>query len=237
MQPLFARANEALYNDLASYADVIRATIDDLPRARALCYQVVAEVRLVQALIAFGNGPEVAELSRAALQLGNLWAVREDMPAQASGFSGEIAESVAAVEQAQRGLQLSARCADKALGAELSVCFSNIIAHLEAQRQLLEACHARLHPFRGSPELTRKRLNLLVAAAEARFPDTPERHAAVATYVSAAALLDEWSSGLPLDERAVTVLERCLDMLAHDSDSFGAIRLPARQSTAGHSSL
>jgi hypothetical protein len=228
MQPLFARANEALFQDLANYADVIRATIDELPQARSLCHQVVAEVRLVQALLAFGTGPEVAELSRVALQLSNLWAVREDMPAQASGFSGEIAESEAAVEQARRGLTLSARSSDPALAAELKLCFANIVGHLEAQQRLLEACHARLLPFRGSPELTRKRLNLLVAAAEARLPDTPERRAAVATYVSAAALLEEWGAGLPLDERAVAVLDRCLDMLDNGAHTFGAITLRAR---------
>lgn len=236
MQPLFARANEALYNDLANYADVIRATIDELPRARDLCYKVVAEVRLVQALIAFGNGPEVAELSRVALQLSNLWAVREDMPAQASGFSGEIAESAAATQQAARGLELAARCADKALGVELRLCFNNIASYLASQQRLLEACHARLLPFRGSPELTRKRLNLLVAAAEARLPDTAERRAAIATYISANALLDEWGAGLPLDERAVTILDRCLDMLINQGEHFDMTRhqtsLPAAEHPA-----
>lgn len=232
MQPLFARANEALFNDLANYADVIRSTISELPRARAICHQVVAEVRLVQALIAFGDGPEIAELSRVALQLSNLWAVREDMPAKASGFASEIAESDAAVEQAGRGLTLAARCPDKALGAELRICFDNIIGYLEAQKRLLQACHERLMPFRGSPELTRKRLNLLVAAAEARLPDSPERRTAVATYLSATALLDEWGSGLPLDERAVIVLDRCLDVLGQDGSPLAALRLHAGWSQA-----
>lgn len=232
MQPLFVRANEALYNDLANYADVIRATIDALPRARSRCLQVVAEVRLVQALIAFGSGPEMAELSRVALQLSNLWAVRDDMPVQVSGFSGEIAESAHAVEQARRGLQLAAKCSDQALAAELKVCFTNIIAHLELQQVLLESCHEKLAPFRGSPELTRKRLNLLVAAAEARLPDSPERRATVATYSAASALLEEWSGGLPLDGRAVELLDRCLLMITSSGESFGVITLPAGRSAA-----
>jgi hypothetical protein len=231
MQPLFARANEALSNDLANYAEVIRDTIDSLPRARALCLQVVAEVRLVQALLAFGSGPETAELSRVALQLSNLWAVREDMPIQVSGFSGEIAESAGAIEQARRGLQLSARCADPALGAELKTCFTNIIGLLEAQQAVLEASHARLAPFRGSPELTRKRLNLLVAAAEARLPESPDRRAIISTYSAASALLEEWSGGLPLDERALELLNRCLALINSSGDSFGVITLPAANRT------
>lgn len=231
MQPLFARANEALHDDLVSYAAVIRATIAELPAARGLCRQVLAEVRLVQALIAFGSGTEMAELSRIALQLSNLWGVRDDMPSHAAGFSSEIAESDSAVEQARRGLQIAARCHDAALTGELRVCFNNIIAHLEEQARLLAACHERLIPFRGSLDLTRKRLNLLVAAAEARLPDSPDRRAAVATYIAAGALLDEWSTGLPLDERAVDVLGRCIGMLT-GSQAFGVITLPASQPAA-----
>jgi hypothetical protein len=232
MQSLFARANDALYDDLAGYVDVIRATISELPRARAGCRQVLAEVRLVQALIAFGSGPEVAELSRLALQLSNLWGVRDDLPVQASGFSAEIAESGGAVEQARRGIQIAARCQDAALAAELRTCFTNIIAHLEEQQRLLEACHARLLPFRSSPELTRKRLNLLVATAEARVPASPERDAAVATYSAVGAMLDEWATGIPLDGRAVELLERCLAVLSGADVTVaahhGAVPLPAR---------
>jgi hypothetical protein len=225
MQPLFAKANEALYNDLASYAAVIRATIDELPKARSLCQQVLAEVRLVQALIAFGSGNEAAELSRVALQLSNLWAIREDTPARASGFSNEIAESANAIEQARRGQLIAARCGEAALRSELEICFTNIIVNLRNQQQLLEACHERLVPFRGSLELTRKRLNLLMAAAEARLPDTPERRNAVATYSTAAGLLAEWGSGLPLDERALDVLDRCLQLLT-DTPDFSSAHAP-----------
>lgn len=227
MQHFFTRANQALYQELSDYAAVLRTIVSALPQARALCEQAVREVRLVQALIAFGDGPQIIELTRIALHLGNLWAVRDDLPARTSGFSSEIEESIRACELAETAQRVVASREQDALSAELRVCFTNILTHLREQQHLLEECNQLLEPFRTSPDLTRKRLALLIAAAEARLPNTPARQAAVQTYHEAAALLGEWESGIALDERGIGVLERCLAIISHSGDTFGMIAVPA----------
>lgn len=227
MQNLFARANEALYQDLDNYATTLRHILEALPQAKMFCEQVVYEVRLVQALLAFGSGPTITELSRLVLQIDNLWAVRDQLPARTAGFSNEIAESERAREQARRGLALAEKSGNEALGAELRTCFTNIQSHLEAQQRLLEECNARLLPFSGSPDLTRKRLNLLIAAAEARLPASPERSAIVRTYSEAVALLGEWGDGITLDEHGLAVVERCLEILRQNGETFGMLNVPA----------
>ena len=216
MQHLFTRANDALCDDLGQYAATLRAIIEALPRAKRFCEQVAAEVRLVQAILAFGDGPEVAPLQQISLQLSSLWGVRDDLPVRATGFSVQIAESVRALEQAHRGLGLARGRTNDALTAELSICFTNIVGHLQAQKQILEECEEHLRPFRASPELTRKRLNLLIAAAEARLPDTPARREAIAIYAEAAELLAGWQTGITLDEQGIAVLERCLGLLSQN---------------------
>jgi hypothetical protein len=216
MQELFTRANEALYDDLSRYAATLRAIMEALPRAKRYCEQVAAEVRLVQAILAFGNGPEVAPLQQISLQLSSLWGVRDDLPVRATGFSVQLAESVRALEQAQRGLALASGRAPDTFTAELGVCFTNITSHVEAQKQILEQCEEHLRPFRASPDLTRKRLNLLIAAAEARLPDSPARQNAVEVYAEAAALLAGWESGITLDDQGIAVLERCLGLLSQN---------------------
>lgn len=226
MQKLFMRANEALLKDLTDYAAILREVIATLPLARTLCERVVREARLIQALLAFSDGIQAAEMSRIVLNLGNLWAVRDDSPPRSSGFSEEIAESERARAEAQHGLSLVSGKAKDPINAELEVCFKHVLDHLVEQQRLLERCHALLLPFRTSPELTRKRLNLLVAAAEARLPDTPERCAAVQTYRDASALLAEWEGGLALDERGIAVLERCLTIIGQSSAAFGVLTVP-----------
>lgn len=226
MQHLFARANEALCDELAQYATTLRTIVEALPQARALCVRVVAEVRLVEALLAFSDGPEVAPLRQITLHVSNLWGVREDLPVRATGFGSQIAESSRAHAEALRGLSLVGRGGDAALNTELRTCFVNILTYLERQKHMLEECEEHLRPFRGSPELTRKRLNLLIAAAEARLPDTPERKSAVETYAEAADLLGDWANGITLDERGIAVLERCLDLLGQNA-SFAQLAGPS----------
>lgn len=226
MQQLFMRANEALLKDLNDYAAILREVVATLPTARALCERVVREARLIQALLAFSDGVQAAELSRIVLHLGNLWAVRDDRPPRSSGFSEEIAESQRAREEALHGLSLVAGGRQDPISAELQVCFKHVLTYLHEQEQQLERCHALLQPFRTSPELTRKRLNLLVAAAEARLPDTPERRAAVQTYLDAAALIAEWEGGVALDERSIAVLDRCLTIIGQSSAAFGVLTVP-----------
>ncbi len=227
MQHFFTRANEALYKDLSDYVSILRKIIATLPLARAHCEQAVREVRLVQALLAFGSGREVIELTRICLHLGNLWAVREEGPARTSGFSRELEESSKARTMSDEALKLIAVHEQDALSLELRVCFLNIISLLKEEERLLAECEALLGPFRTSPELTRKRLHLLVAAAEARLPDTAERRASVQTYLEAAELLAEWENGITLDERGIQVLERCLMIISHSSESFGVLAVTA----------
>lgn len=224
MQHLFTRANDALCEDLERYVSTLRVIVVTLPKAKVLCERVVAEVRLVQALLAFGDALEAAPLQQIALQVSNLWGVREDLPARATGFGNQIAESVHARGEAMRAISLISKRMGDSLAGELRICFENIIQHLDAQQQMLSDCEARLRPFQGSPELTRKRLNLLIAAAEARLPDTPSRRSAVVIYAEAAALLSEWEGGITLDERGIAVLERCLDLLSQ-SPAFGFLSI------------
>ena len=62
-------------------------------------------------------------------------------------------------------------------------------------------------------DITRKRLNLLVATVDARLPDSAEQQAMLRTYNEAVALLRDWENGVPLEDRGVDILEHCLDML------------------------
>ncbi|MFV9504180.1 MAG: hypothetical protein AB4911_06405 [Oscillochloridaceae bacterium umkhey_bin13] len=229
MQQFFVRANEALYQDLSEYANVLRTIAQALPKAKASCEQAVREARLVQALIAFGSGPQIIELSRLTLHLGNLWGVRDDLPARATGFGPQLEESVRARDLAAAGLKLASQREQDALSAELRVCFTNMIEHLHEQERLLKECDELIQPFRTSPELTRKRLALLIAAAEARLPDTPARNSTIATYREADQLLAEWSGGVTLDEAGIGTLERCLEIIRASSETFGILAVVVRE--------
>jgi hypothetical protein len=62
-------------------------------------------------------------------------------------------------------------------------------------------------------DITRKRLNLLVATVDARLPDSAEQQAILQTYYEAVGRLHDWENGVPLEDRGVGIPEHCLDML------------------------
>lgn len=227
MHQLFNRANESLHYELSNYADSLRAVVETLPQAIELALQVVREARLAEALLAFGNGPQVVELGQVVFHLSNSWALHTGTQPRTSGFEKEIAESRQQREHAGRGLALIARYPDDAVAGELRICFTNITAHLDAALRLLDECQQRVQPFTANPDLTRKRLRLLIAAAEARLPDSPERRIAVSTYTEAAELLQEWEGGVPLDAGGITIIERCLAIINRSSGLFGVIQVPS----------
>jgi hypothetical protein len=228
MQQLFIRANESLFGDLERYAEALRQIVSALPEARALCGQVMREVRLAEALLAFGSGPQVVELGQIIFHLGDLWPFREHGPTRTSGFSDEIAEAAAHREEARRAIGLLARLPDEVMAAELRTCLANIQQYLQKEQQLLEQCHAHIQPFSANSDLTRKRLNLLIAAAEARLPESEDRRRAVQTYQEAAEILQSWEGGVPIDEHGVAILNRCIGLLGSSSELFGILSVPAR---------
>jgi hypothetical protein len=232
MQQIFKRANESLYSDLENYATALRRIVDALPEARALCERVLREVRLAEALLAFGSGPQVSELKQITFYVSDLWPFREHGPTRTAGFNDEIAEAASRTEQARRALGLLGRFPDEAMASELRLCFTNIIQHLHDQGQLLEECHACIKPFSTNSDLTRKRLNLLIAAAEARLPESADRRAAIQTYSEASELLRSWEGGVPLDERGVAILNRCIGLLGASSELFGILSVPAHTAPA-----
>lgn len=227
MQQIFKRANELLYSDLENYATALRRIVSALPEARELCEQVQREVQLADALLAFGSGPQVIELKRVLFQISDLWPFREHGPTRTSGFTDEIAEAAGHAEHAEHAISMLGRLPDDALTSELRTCFKNIVQHLHDERLLLEECHARIQPFSTNSDLTRKRLNLLIAAAEARLPESAERRTATTTYAEAAELLRSWEGGVPIDERGVIILDRCIDLLVSSSELFGILGVPA----------
>jgi hypothetical protein len=236
MQHLFSRANEALHQDLSGYAESLRAIVAAMPQAKEFCNRVVREARLIQALLAFGNGPQVVEFSQIAFHLSNLWPFRDD-PQVRTGFEDEIYETRARLDEVRYALRLLRASKDDAIAAELHVCFSNIEGFLQEELHLLEECQARVRPFTTNPDLTHRRLELLVAAAEARLPNTPERQLAVDTYTEAASLLQEWQGGVPLDERGVAILERCLDIINKSSTLFGVLSVTAISETVSNRTI
>jgi hypothetical protein len=209
----FDRANEALRQDLGAYAFALQTILSALPRARELCDQVVKEIRLAQALLAFANGPHVAELAQVAFHIGNLWPYRDRPYARTVGFDEEIEEAHRLREEALRAVYLLSRHGKDALAAELGRCFNNIAEHLEDERRLLVECHERIQPHAANMEMTRKRLNLIVAAVDARMPASTEQQAILSAYTEAFDLLRDWEGGVSLDERGMQVLDRCLRIL------------------------
>jgi len=210
---IFDRANEALRHDLEAYTRALRTIVTALPQARALCDSVVKETRLARALLAFSNSPQAAELAQLAFHLTNLWPYREQAFARTLGFADEIAEGRRQREEALRGMRSLARQLNDPLFGEVSGCFENIARHLEEEQKLLEECHTLIQPHATNMDITRKRLNLLVATVDARLPDSAEQQAMLQTYNQAVALLRDWENGVPLEDRGVEILEHCLDML------------------------
>jgi len=210
---IFDRANEALRHDLEAYTQALRTIVTALPQARALCDSVVKETRLARALLAFSNSPQATDLAQLAFHLTNLWPYREQPFARTLGFADEIAEARRQREEAQRGVRSLARQLNDPLFGEVNGCLENIVRYLEEEQKLLEECNALIQPHATNMDITRKRLNLLVATVDARLPDSPEQQAMLQTYNEAVALLRDWESGVPLEERGVDILEHCLDML------------------------
>ncbi|MEI6776466.1 MAG: hypothetical protein WCK70_06165 [Chloroflexales bacterium] len=230
MQQLFKRANESLYSDLDNYATALRRIVDALPEARRLCDRVIKEVRLADALLAFGSGPQVIELNQIIFHIGDLWPFREHGPTRTAGFSDEITEAASHMDQARRAIGLLDRFSDQAMASELRICFTNMIQYFQDEKRLLEECHARIQPFSTNSDLTRKRLNLLIATAEARLPESEDRRAAIQTYGEAAELLQSWEGGVPIDESGVIILNRCIGLLGMSSEVFGILGAPTSAS-------
>lgn len=208
----FDYANTALRKDLIAYSDALRTLVGKLPQARGLCDRVLKEVRLARALLAFASGPQVIELGNILYKLQNLWPYRDLSFARTLGFTDEIKEALELKEEALRAVKLLARQGD-VLSSEVITCFANIADALEQERQLLEACDGSIRPHARNMELTRKRLNLLIAAVDARMPESPEQILAVQAYSNAATLLADWENGVPIDSSGVEILERCIDIL------------------------
>jgi hypothetical protein len=178
---------------------------------------VLKEVRLARALLAFSSGPQVTELGGSLYKLQNLWPYREQTFARTLGFGDEIKEAIDLRDEALRAAKLLARQTD-VLSSEVVTCFANMADAFGQERELLEACDASIRPHARNMEMTRKRLNLLIAAVDARMPESPEQATAVQAYSAAAALLGDWENGVPLDSSGVEILDRCIDIL--DSAGF-----------------
>jgi hypothetical protein len=222
----FDYANDALRRDMVAYANALRTIVGALPQARALYDRVLKEVRLAKALLAFAAGQQTSELTQILYHLTNLWPYRERPFARTLGFADEIAEAAKLRDEALRGVTILLRHSDP-LAGEVTNCFSNIAQLLEQSRRLLEECHASIRPHAENMELTRKRLNLLIAAVDARMPESPEQLAALRAYGEAADLLRDWENGVPLDERGVEILERCIAILEQASASAFFVLTPA----------
>lgn len=209
----FEIANQALRRDMAAYATALATIVRELPRARELCDRIVKETRLAQALLAFASGPEAAELGQIVYQLANLWPYRERSFARTLGFDEEIAEARARREDAQRGMKLLARHGSDLLASEVTTCLTMIAGYLEEEQRILEECHRQIHPHAQNVQLTRKRLDLLIAAIDARLPESPSQQATLRAYSAAAETLRSWESGVPLDDEGIAILERCIASL------------------------
>ncbi len=51
---------------------------------------------------------------------------------------------------------------------------------------------------------------------------------AVSAYTEAVGLLQEWEGGVPLDERGIAIIGRCLDIINRSNGLFGVIQVPPR---------
>ena len=224
---LFDVANQALRDDLEAYAHALRTIVATLPRTRGLCDRVIKETRLARALLAFADNQQLADLNQITFQLTNLWPYREQAFARTVGFEAEIEETRWQREEALRGVRALARLSGDPLAAEVSACFTNIAQLLEEERALLGQCHALIQPHAANIEISRKRLDLLVAMVDARLAASPQQEQMLRTYNEAAVLLRDWEGGVPLDERGVQILEQCLGMLAQIDHLLGAPDAPA----------
>jgi hypothetical protein len=223
---LFDQANDALQRDLVTYTQALRTIVSALPSARALCAQVVKETRLLQALLAFADGPQVADLTQVVFQLSNRWPDRERPYARTHGFAEEIAEArqyrAAALVALRQVEQLGEQ-----IPREISACFTNIAGYLDQERRLLEECHATIQPHAAHMAMTYKQLNLLHAAAAARLPSGVAQHALVHAYEEMASVLQDWQGGVPLDERGVAILAHCVALLPQADTASFTVLMPS----------
>ncbi len=224
----FEYANEALRRDLNAYAAALRTLVTTLPCARGLCEKINKETRLASALLAFGGQQVSNELAQILFNLQNLWPYRDRPFARTLGFTEEINEAKMLRDEALRGIKLLLRYGNDPLAAEVTSCLTNIIRQLEEEQALLETCDQSIRPHAENMEMTRKRLDLLVAAIDARMPDSPEQQAALRAYGGAAAILKDWETGVPLDEQGITILDNCLDILEQANMMFGGYLNPGR---------
>ena len=214
----FTRANAALQHDLAAYTHALSGIVTAIPQAHALCDAVVKETRLAQALLAFASGPQISEIGQLLFHMSNLWPYRDQVFARTTGFADEINEARKLGEEALRGARLLARHESDPLAGELTLCFAHIARYLEEEQRLLEDCHARIQPHAANMEITRKRLNLLAAAIDARAPAAPQQQQALQAYREAITLLRDWEGGVALDASGVAVLDRCMSLLQATDD-------------------
>ena len=209
----FSRANDALQHDLEAYTTTLCSIVAMMPQVLELCDSVVKEARLAEALLAFANGPQLNEISQIVFHMSNLWPYREQAFARTTGFTAEISEAQRLREDALRGKRLLSKHTTDGLATELTICFEHIAEYLADEQRLLEECHGKIRPHTSNMDITRKRLNLLAAALDARSPVSPQQQAALHAYREAIAILNDWEGGVPLDERGVEVLTRCLRLL------------------------
>jgi hypothetical protein len=212
---MFDRANQPLRTDLEAYAQALSAIVAMLPQARTLCDQIVKEVRLAEALLAFGNNQQLAELSQLAFQLTNLWPYREQSFVRTFGFEQEIEETRQQRAEALRGVLILTQMKDNPLAAEVRTCFANIAQLLEDQHALLAEGNALIKPHATNMDMTRKRLTLLAAMVDVRVPDSLQQAQMLRIYNDVLTLLHDWESGVPMDEHGVALIEQCLGMLTH----------------------
>lgn len=213
MMNTFSRANEALQHDLDAYTHTLCGIVAAMPQLLSLCDMIIKEARLAEALLAFASGPQLQDINQIVFHMSNLWPYREQAFARTTGFAEEIAETRRLREDALRGQRLLSKHAHDPLAAELTLCLDHIVAYLADEQRLLEECHGQIRPHTSNMDVTRKRLNLLAAALDARAPATPQQQAALHAYREAITLLCDWEGGVPLDARGVEVLERCINLL------------------------
>ncbi len=216
----FDFANEALRRDITAYAAALRTIVETMPQAVQTCDQILKEVRLARALLAFASTPHAAELAQTLYTLSNLWPYRERPYARTLGFDDEIREARQLRDEAQKGSKVVARFGGDSLSAEIVVCFANIAKLLEDEQTLLETCNASIKPHAENMDMTRKRLTLLTAAVDARMPPSAEQRAAFEAYAEAGTILRDWENGVPLDERGVGILEHCILLLDGATNVF-----------------
>lgn len=224
----FAEAKISLHEELSAYAYALCTIVSAMPEARLLCDKVLKEVKLAQALLAFASWPQTNDLKQCLFHLTNLWPYRERPFARTSGFGEEMQEARMLGDVAHRGAQMLAKQGNDPIASEITMCLKNIAEALQQEHALLQECHTRIQPFANGMDMTRKRLNLLVCAVDARMETGPDQERLLASYQKALQLLDDWDNGVSLDQEGIRVLEQCLQAL-EDADGSVAADFQAYQ--------